>query len=213
MPDLVAQGPERDQHWRRSFSDKVVTLGRTGQCEWDCPWDENISRLHAFLEWKDGQLHVRRNPQARNAIFYLGQQVNEFDLKVGEFFVIGRTKFTIEDESAVPGSELPSPVSELSVSIEQLRQVRDPSAADRIDVLTRLPGLIRHTPSDEECERQVCGVLLGGVPRADVAAVVRVNPRDNEGRVQVRAVCGRRGTVPEFRPSRRLVLEALQRRR
>jgi adenylate cyclase len=74
MADLVAQGPEQEQRWRHTLPARPVTLGRIEKCDWEVSWDERISRLHATLAWQDGKLHVRKDPRARNDIFYQGQK-------------------------------------------------------------------------------------------------------------------------------------------
>jgi adenylate cyclase len=87
-------------------------------------------------------------------------------------------------------------------------------AAQRIEVLADLPGVIRLSPSEEDLEKRVLDVLLRGIPRAESAAVVWVDTAAAEPRpIHVREQA-RRGSGPdEFRPSRRLVCEAVLYRR
>lgn len=213
MPDLLAQGPEPEQRWQRTLPARPVTLGRGELCDWATPWDDSISRLHATLTWQDGKLLVRRNPSARNPIFCQGKKVDEASLAVGEYFLIGRTRFTLM--ATVPSGtiELPSPLAEFTCSTDELREVRYTDAADRIEVLAKLPGMIRFSPSEEEFHRQAAAVLLAGIPRADAAAVVWMDPRGSgdASEIQVRAFASRDNrAAAAFQPSRRLVQHALR---
>src|ERR1043166_2432607 len=136
MPDLVAQGPQPEQLWRRPLpADRAVTLGRGQLGEWAAPWDENISRLHATLRWQDGKLLVQRNPSARNPVLYRGQKVDQCALAIGDFIIIGRTRFTLAQSTTFGTVELPSPLAEFTLSAEELLEVRYSDAADRIEVL------------------------------------------------------------------------------
>ena len=84
----------------------------------------------------------------------------------------------------------------------------------RIDALAALPAVIRFAPSEQLLESRVVGVLLRGIARAVTASVLRLGPTGAEGpTVEVRAVESREGGAGEFKPSRRLVVEAVQNRR
>jgi adenylate cyclase len=110
---------------------------------------------------------------------------------------------------------LPTPLTELTCSAEELRDYRYDDADQRIEVLAALPGVIRLSPGEEELEARVAEVLLRGIPRAQAAAVVRLGaPRpDEKTPVEVRTVRTAGGIAAAFRPSRRLVLEAIRHRR
>ena len=213
MPDLVAQGPVPEQTWRRPLPDRPVTLGRTEKAEWAVPWDANISGVHAELTWQGGKLHVRKVSAARNPVLYRGHPAEAFAAAAGETFLIGRTRFSVEEAMPTSTIDLPSPVSEMTFSARELQAVRYADAADRIEILSRLPSLIRFSPSEEELEAQVTAVLLGGIPGADIAAVVQMDGKSG-GDPLVSSLARREGrSAAGFRPSRRLVLEATRRRR
>ncbi len=215
MPDLVALGAEPEHRWQRTLPDGPVTLGRTaGKCTWDVPWDRQISGLHATLTWQDGRLTVQRHPAARNQVFFRGQALDDFTLAVGEQFVIGQTTFMVQETPAARPKELPTPHSELTISRQELRQVKFTNAEDRIEVLAALPAMIRTSPSEQELENRVVDVLLRGIPRAEAAAVVRLLPdsADSSPAVQVGAVKAP-SLQDDFQPSRRLVYDAIHRRR
>src|SRR4051794_11551994 len=100
MADLIAQGKNTQQRWRRPLPEgQTVVLGRTGET-WAVPWDEQISRRHAELTCRKGRLQVRRLPTARNPIFVRGQPTEAFELRPGESFVTGATTFTLTDSQA-----------------------------------------------------------------------------------------------------------------
>lgn len=224
MPDLVAQGPEPDQTWRRALpaeegAGQAVTLGRNAKSDWAAGWDKQISGLHATLTWKDGKLVVAPRPGTPNKIFFRGNPMEtEFAAEIGEQFVIGRTTFSVRDSEPTPGSSRP-PVEELTCSPQELRSLRFVDADERIEVLASLPGMIRYSPSDLALANRVVQALLQGIPRAAVAAVIQMEPAEAEPTLEVRSCSFRRPTlsagtlVPEFRPSRRLSQEALFRRR
>jgi adenylate cyclase len=216
MASLVAIGKNSKDRWEREIPPKPVLLGRLPESsEWATPWDLLISRKHATLIWADGQLQVRREATARNPILFRGRQVDDFSVGIGDQFTIGETTFEVR-ENAVPESlNLPSPATEFSLGAEELQAIRFPDADVRIDVLAALPGVIRNAPSDAELEGRVIDVLLSGIPRAQTAAVVWMNPASRDKpEIHVRSTKSRSITRPgEFRPSGRLIADALQRRR
>ncbi len=211
MADLVAQGPEQTQQWRRTLRPVTVRLGRSpGVSEWAVPWDPKISRLHATLTWHNGQLHVHRLPNSRNRIFHQGESKEDFYARPGEAFTIGDTTFSVVDQ---PIAEPPIPASEVTCSGEHLRSVAYVDAAERIEVLSSLPEVIRLAMTEEEMEMRVVEVLLRGIPRAVAAAIVRLPPDCPEGMpVEIRTMEHLPGLPPTFQPSRRLVHDALYQR-
>ena len=224
MADLVARGPNAADQWRRTLSAGPVTLGRAASAStWDVPWDQKISSLHATLGWQGGALRVRRSPRGRNPIFFRGQAVDDFLLAPGETFVIGETTFTLVPTEGPAGSEmptrelagdLPSPDAEWTCSPEELRRVPYHDAGERIEVLAALPEMIRFSPGDAELEGRVVDVLLRGIPRAGAAAIVRLQPpAGGDPDVEVRAATARDPRLEPLRPSRRLILDAVSRRR
>jgi adenylate cyclase len=226
MADLLARGPEPQHQWRRTLPAEPVSLGRVAPASsWNTPWDHQVSSLHAVLTWRDGRLLVRRAPRSVNPIFFQGQDQGfaEFAVSPGEMFVIGETSFTIEDAAAPgPGGakqapaepDSPQPDLEMTCSRGELRAVKYADANERIEVLAALPEVIRFSPGDADLESRVVDVLLRGIPRAEAAAIVRLKPVvSGEPELEVRAAVGQdRGPAP-LEPSRRLVLDAVRRRR
>ncbi|HJT75750.1 MAG TPA: hypothetical protein VJ739_00975, partial [Gemmataceae bacterium] len=214
MAELVARDKQAAEQWRHRLPPgEEVLLGREGA--WATPWDGKISRKHADLLWQEGRLRVRRQPTGRNPIVFSGEVADEFTLGPGQEFIIGETTFTVEETDAAPSGDLPTPYTELTCSSEELQQVPYPADLDRIEVLAALPGVIRYSCSEKELEGRVVDVLLRGLPRAEVAAVVRLGPESAAGSPQVEVIRARRrqGEAPDWRPSRRLVFDAVARRR
>ena len=214
MPDLVAQGPEPGQSWRRTLPAGAVTLGRNKKSDWAAEWDKEISGLHATLTWKDGKLTIVPRHGTTNKVFFRGNPMEAaFAAAIGEQFVIGRTTFTVRESEPTPANTRP-PVEELTCSPQELQSIKFVDADERIEVLASLPGMIRYSPSDQELANRVVQALLQGIPRAAVAAVIQSSPTQAQPIPEVKSFSFRRPTLaPDFRPSRRLSQEALFRRR
>ena len=134
MVELVANGPDGAPRWRRPLPPHPVTLGRLSpKSDWDCPWDDSISRLHATLTWQQDRLLVRRDPNSRNQVFFQGQPLDEFTVTVGDTFVIGQTRFTLEGSVPTPVSADPTPQAELTCTRQQLRDLKYAIQAERGD--------------------------------------------------------------------------------
>ena len=175
MPDLIAQGIEPQQRWRRGLPEgQEVTLGRLGGT-WAVPWDPHVSRRHAQLLWNGSHLEVIRLADTRNPIFLNGKEVDRFTIEPGDHFVIGQTSFTLADQRVNITADAPQPVQQQSFSAQYLRQVQFRNPDYRIEVLSRLPDVISGAAGDEELVVRLVSMLLAGVPRSDAAAVVAVD--------------------------------------
>jgi adenylate cyclase len=177
MPDLIAQGPRSQDRWRRALpmpdSEERVTLGRTSS-GWAVPWDDRVSREHADIEWSGTLLTVTRKLNARNPIFYKGVRKDQFQVSVGDHFVIGQTTFSLVDQRirlVAPGDSFPA-VTEHTFAASQLRQARYRDADSRIEVLSRLPEIIQGSSTDNELFRRMVNLLVEGIPRASFIAIV-----------------------------------------
>ena len=174
MPDLIAQGVEAQQRWRRGLPlRQPVVLGRSGGV-WAVPWDPHISRQHVRLEWTGERLEVAQLPGTRNPVYLRGEEQARFSLRPGEHFVIGQTTFTLADQRVNITADAPEPVQQQSYSAQYLKQVRFRNPDHRIEVLSRLPEVISGTAGDLELFVRLVNMILAGVPRADAAAVVAV---------------------------------------
>lgn len=206
MAELIAQGEQAADHWRRLLpADRPLVIGRAAG-EWAVPWDPWVSWSHAEVTWTGDRLQVRRLPTARNPLFFRGEEVDTFDVLPGESFAIGTTIFTVSVE---PGSSTPEgrPLAHtLAVNPDELTRVPFRDAPHRLDVLRRLPEVIASAADDADLSVQLVTLLLAGIPRADAIALVA----HDQGRVTTLYAEARRfGEV--FQPSRRLVRESVGR--
>ena len=177
MPDLIAQGPRPQDRWRRPLPDigVVATLGRTSE-PWTVGWDDRISRRHATIRWNGYKLDVSKIAESRNAIFYRGQQRDQFAAAVGEHFVIGQTTFTLLDQQVEFSVQAVPVFAEQTFSAHLLRQTKYRDADRRIEVLGKLPEIIAGSSSDEELCARIVNVLLLGISQASFVAILRVSP-------------------------------------
>jgi len=214
MADLIAQGKETQQRWRRTLPEgQAVVLGRAGGV-WAVPWDPHVSRQHAEITWRDGRLAVSQLPAARNPIYFHGKETPQLALAPGDHFVIGQTTFTVVEQRVSLAGDAPQPVQQQTFSSQYLRQIPFRNPDYRIEVLSRLPEVISGATGEEELCVRLVSMLLAGLPRADTAAVVEVDPQTDlaatpRGRVRVRHWDQRLVTGGDFHPSERLIREAL----
>ncbi len=219
MPELVAQGPQPENHWRRRLPAGPVALGRDG---WGAAWEPFLSRRHAELEWASGRLHVRPDPAARNPVFRDGDAApGPFELGVGGAFVVGHTTFTVAADAPSP-SDRGGRHESLTLAHAELAHLPFRDAPHRLDVLSKLPDVIAGAASDPELFAGVCEMLLAGLPRADAVALVAAEvgavelfgPAGSVPEPPVRVLYAdrRRAADGAFAPSRRLVVEAVSAR-
>jgi adenylate cyclase len=209
MTDLIAQGPEAHQRWRRKLPANVpFVLGREAAL-WSVAWDEHISRKHCDAIYSGGRLHVTKLPTARNPIFFHGKDSASFSLRAGENFVIGNTMFTLVEEQALVAHNLPRPVTEQTFTADYLKQLQYKQPDRRIEALARLPEIIAGSSSDSELSARIVNVLLTGLDRTEAAAVVIAPPNDPAAKVQVLAWDRRTIDFADFAPSDRLIRQAI----
>jgi len=213
VADLIAQGLEQQLRWRRPLpSGEKLLLGRA-EGILAVPWDKKVSRHHAEILWRDGTLEVHRLATARNAITYRGQELNSFEMKPGEHFVIGETSFTLADDRVDFAPQTPPPFEQRTYAFQEIQSARYRDADMRIDVLSRLPNLISGADDDAELFVRLVNMLLAGIPRADGVALVAVDPvAKDRPAIQVLHWDRRRpNQAGTFRPSEQLILESMRR--
>ncbi len=212
MADLIAQGPQRQDRWRRQLPDELpVSLGRAAG-GWSVPWDPRISRQHASLCWRSHRLQVSADPQATNPIFFRGQPSLAFELAPGEHFVIGSTTFTLADLPVRVSLEIPHPVTEQVFPAEVLRHLAFRDAQQQIEALSRLPELITGADTDQELCVRLVNLLLTGISQATEVAVAQ-GPTTASASAEIQILHWDRATVSDdrFEPSGPLIREALRR--
>ena len=205
MFTLIAQGENAAQHWTESLSPGLtLTLGRA-DCDLCVPWDARISRQHATVVVHEHSLSIRRTSSATNPIFYSGSKVESCEVAPGDVFVIGQTTFQLHSRSESPGMGQ-QPVEQVTFDRRELTRYRYRDADKRIDVLANLPEVIRGTRLNSELYMRLTNLILAGVQNADAVAIVG---QEDSGRMTVNHWERRKETAGDFKPSSRLVSEAL----
>lgn len=205
---LIAVGPDPKLRVRHPLSaGETYTIGRSPEALLPIPWEESLSRVHLQLKVTDGGVVLERVPQARNPVFVGGEEVTKRRLSGGDSFVVGETRFVISKGESESSSGVDSPVEEVVFTRKQLEQVRYEDPDRRIEVLSRLPDVIWGARTEAERDSRLVNLLLTGVRNAEAAAIVALG---SDGHIQLRSWERRRETAGAFRPSRRLILEAIQ---
>lgn len=209
MLELIAEGAEPAHRWKQNLAGQMTwKLGREAGMDLSTPWDPLISRHHATLTVGPTGIHVVREPKTRNPLFFQGNEVDECRVRVGERFVLGTTMFRVvgikQDDDFASGQ----PVEEHLFSRQELNQFQFLNADKRIEVLSRLPDLIANVPSENELFDRLVHFLLDGLIHAEAVAIVKPV---GEGHVEILNWDRRRETSGDFRTSRRLVHDAIER--
>src|ERR1700722_12971936 len=182
---LIAKGPNPTDGWQRAIPPTgIIVLGRNEEL-WNAPWKQYLGRQHVELTLKIDRLKARRLAGAANPIFYAGKQADSFELKVGESFVIGRTSFTLAEYEKTPtpsSKEERRLVEALTVAPGELSSVAFRDAPHRLDVLSRLPGVISSASDDPDLFTRLGDMLLAGIRRADAVALVQAHPAAGEAK-------------------------------
>jgi adenylate cyclase len=213
MPYLSVQGIKGEDRWRRPLREgERVVLGRAPNT-WQMPWERFLSGEHIELVWQAGLLQGHKLPGARNPIYLAGRSVEEFVLRPGDHFVVGETIVTVIQDETRAIEQGPEPLQMRAFATEELRRIRFGDAPHKLDVLTRLPNVISGATSDTELFVRLVDMLLTGIARADVVGLIEIPPEGPpDTPVTILHWDHRRSAAGDFRPSQRLVLEAVCRR-
>ena len=210
MLQLIAEGPEPRQRWRQALaSDRDYRLGRSSEIELPVPWEPALSRVHCLVKSIASDLVIEVSSQARNPVYFRGEAVRSAHLVGGECFVIGRTRFVVAHADTDDSSGVNTPVEEVVVTRQQLENVRYEDPDRRIDVLARLSDVFGGTHGEAERDGRLVSLILTGVRSAEAAAIIAL---EDDGTMRLRSWERRRETAGAFRPSRRLVTDALTRK-
>lgn len=207
MFDLVVQGINAQDRWRRRLPlDSLVELGRTTK-PWSVSWDDRISRKHVTLRLDGRKLVVRKLESATNPLFYDGTEVESVALEPGEAFVIGQTTFTLSQSQALATQDMPNPISQKTFTHQFLKQVDYRDAERRLAVLGQLPDLVSSSRDDVTLYNRLVNVLFDGIRRAKAIAIVRADS-DSE-KIEVDYWDRRNFEEQDFHPSEKLVRQSL----
>lgn len=231
--------------WRYPLPEKkTLRLGSDpSQCDWSVPEDRMISRFHATLEWDGSKLIVLRrgvSPEyprpPQNHIWFRNNPVERCEVRPGEWFVIGQTRFAVRgDDEAAPASPVDASVVKMQVerTRDELERIPFPTllggaplkldGTDPDSVATTAGPLLkgvesllnsmRVAPNEATLFRQVLRSAMTALPRADAACVVRVpsgsggQPRVAVVEQQIRQSASQSGFTPSRKLVRRAVLE------
>jgi adenylate cyclase len=218
MAELVVLGLEPEQTARAVLTDgEVLSLGRGSQNGLPVPWDPMISRQHAEVVLRQGQLTVRRLDAARNPIYYRGQPVDEATLCEGEEFRIGNTAFRLTALSVDGGFS--SVIEQISYRDDVLHRIQFRNPDRWLELLTTLPDIIASSRSDEEFAQQLVRLLLDAIRRCHTAAVMVYDgpplaggDARNAPQPRILRWDSRMTDLSGFRPSRSLITASLARR-
>jgi adenylate cyclase len=173
-------------------------------------WESSLSRDHADLRWVKGRLEVTRVDNTTNPLFFKGREQDRFVMELGDYFVVGDTTFTLTEDRVSVAHEDPTPLDVVGYTIAEIQQTRYRDADERIEVLSRLPDVIRRASNDEELFARLTLLIFEAIPGADAAAIVRVVGDDKK--IDVSYWDSRKATTRELKPSRKLILDAVDER-
>jgi adenylate cyclase len=216
MPRLTARGPSGQEARCRLRTDRTVRLGRRptapspDQDAFEVAWEGQLSRDHADLRWGHGVLEVVKLPGAKNPLFYDGREQSTFTMDVGDHFVVGETNFLLAEDRLAAGTDEAAPLDLVGHTLAEMAETRYADADQRVQVLSTLPEVIRGAASDDDLFARLSVMLFASMARATAVAFVRVM----HGRtVEVLHWETQHAADAEFKPSRRLILDAVEHRK
>ncbi len=190
------------------------------------PWDRRISREQADLYFDGDQLHVTCLDHARNPILCGRRAFREVSLNVGQEFRIGETRFSLRESEASTRDSInqqfeeatPAELVEDAYSAQDLLRVGMSHTVRQAEILAAIPQRMVDAATDDQFARQLLPGLLDGIPAADGAVIARFDDSwlkpsagpDVLTRPEMIQVLTRAGFRGQFRPSRRLILQALR---
>jgi adenylate cyclase len=186
-------------------------VGRGERTDMRIDGDPAVSREHARLRVRDGAVDVERHAAASNPLFHEGSEVERCTLGDGESLVVGATLLRFARLDPSGSEDDASPVEEVAFDPQELRHVRFKNADDRIEVLSHLPDVIWGARTEGEFHQRLLNLILAGVAHADAAAIVA--PDEHGEGIRTLHWERRRETAGDFRPSARLVREAVRTRK
>lgn len=149
----------------------TYVLGRGEDANLLADWDERISRRHVELHAAADGVKLRKLTDTSNPVFVDGLVVSEATFASGDAFVIGSTRFEVQQVSQSDSAGR-QPIQQLTIDRQQLQRVRYDDASRRIEVLTSLPAVIRESGVERDLHIRLVSLLLAGVQNADGVAIV-----------------------------------------
>ncbi|MAT14795.1 MAG: adenylate/guanylate cyclase domain-containing protein [Planctomyces sp.] len=202
-----------EPHQRDHFSlipGESYVVGREADSDIVIDWDDAISRHHARIDVATDHLQIERCPAATNPIFFEGHGTSSCRLKSGDIFVLGTTRFLIVQKSAEMGETDVPPFQEMAFDQQELKQIRFRDADKRLEVLANLSEVIRASRTEADLHSRLVNLILAGVPYAEAVAIIELTP---QGEVKINHWIRRHETAGKFRPSSRLITDALSQKK
>ena len=207
MFDLVVQGVNAQDRWRRRLPlEGTIELGRTTK-PWSVSWDDRISRKHVTIRLEGSKLIVNKIDSATNPLFFEGEEYDSVELNPGQAFVIGQTAFTFSQSQALATQDMPNPISQKTFTHQFLQQVDYRDAERRLAVLGQLPDLVSSSRDDVTLYNRLVNVLFDGIRSAKAIAIVRVESDSQE--IEIDYWDRRNFEEQDFHPSEKLVRQSL----
>ncbi len=213
MAELIAAGKDDTQQWWQTIPEgEEILLGRAPRTGWSVPWDRLISREHAYIRLVDDQLEVRELDTARNPIFFEGAQCKKFLVDPNCEFLIGETTFRFELQKPSPVGN--PTVVEHTFAREHVTAPLFQNASSCLEVLCKMPSLIEQARTDVEFASQIVDLLLDSLGGAQAVAVMQYEAAEGNEATEPLLMRwnSREGAVQRFRPSRRLVNRAFEKK-
>ncbi len=206
----------------------VLTIGRRPDSECAVTWDPEVSRQHAGLEVRDRDIQLACLPHARNPIFVESCPTRLTTLSPNSTFRIGKTVFCVTEGKSSPQFDSQSGMpddeegvgstDQFAYDSTELRLVSLSDSPDQMQVLCDLPEIAAAAGSDIELADTLADILLQSIPQAVAVAAIECEvlpdaPADQEecaaAPLSMR-VATKESYTGRFRPSRRLMAQALQ---
>ena len=212
MLELMVNGPEANQQWRREIpAGEVIRIGRAPRAGWAVPWDLLISREHCEIATDGKSINVKRLDAARNPVHFNEVDTQDFNISAGQGFRIGQTVFQLVAVSLSDDLSA-SHLEEQSFAPDELKLFKFQNAEERLDVLAKLPEAISATRTDKELAQAAIKVMLDAMPHARAAACVRYPPNMSvEDEPLMMQWDSRTDDIGRFSPSRRLIHASIER--
>ena len=207
MWQFIAQGPEPRQRWKVSLESRLsLSVGRATSCDFPVTWEKSLSRHHFTIQVQADGVKLQLPESSRNPIFVQGEELKAGEHSAPDKFIIGATAFYLNRIN--PSLESPdAPYHELTFTEQELQQVHFADADRRLEALARLPEVIDQAASHDESASKLVSLILAGIRFADAAAVVSLSEEDS---INLQAWERRSETAGAFRPSLRLLKEAIR---
>lgn len=173
-PILIAEGPGGEpQEFALERSRYLVGRADGSRNEDRIPieGDPLLSRHHFDIEWKDGKLSVQRSQNAKNPIFFLGNESDSFEVTPGQIFLSGNTRFKLLLKSSV--SDTP-PTTEFTLIRTEFQPLSRPNTNECFRALVELLPELRGSADENTAFRGALKVLKELLPGAAEFSILRV---------------------------------------